>query len=357
LTSPPGNLFQQQEANRRRTTWLVIGFVLFFAWLGFGGDYIYWLATRDAEPGRYHHVFPWFGLILSAIAIGVARYAYRTGPEKVLWATGAREVIDPQDDRERLLVNVVDEMAIAAGVPRPRVWIVPDDDPNAFATGHDPKDSHVAVTRGLLGICSRDELQAVIGHELGHVKNLDVRLMTTLAALVGAVLLMRDGMGRIMRGGLRFGSFGSGGGSSGGGGGGGRGGGGKKGGGAGVLIAVLLAVWIVSWLVAPLVTQLLALAVSRKREYLADAMSAQFTRNPLALASALAKIENAAAPTAAIKRGSAHLCIADPLGRRLTSHEGWLADTLATHPPMSMRISRLKGMGYAQLKKEGGTPA
>jgi heat shock protein HtpX len=266
-------------------------------------------------------------------------------------------VIDPQDDRERLLVNVVDEMAIAAGVPRPRVWIVPDDDPNAFATGHDPKDSHVAVTRGLLGICSRDELQAVIGHELGHVKNLDVRLMTTLAALVGAVLLMRDGMGRIMRGGLRFGSFGSGGGSSGGGGGGGRGGGGKKGGGAGVLIAVLLAVWIVSWLVAPLVTQLLALAVSRKREYLADAMSAQFTRNPLALASALAKIENAAAPTAAIKRGSAHLCIADPLGRRLTSHEGWLADTLATHPPMSMRISRLKGMGYAQLKKEGGTPA
>jgi heat shock protein HtpX len=113
-------------------------------------------------------------------------------------------------------------------------------------------------------------------------------------------------------------------------------------------------VWILSWIVAPLVTQLLAMAVSRKREYLADAMGAQFTRNPLALASALAKIENAAAPTAAIKRGSAHLCIADPLGRRLTSREGWLADTLATHPPMVMRIARLKGMGYAQLKKEQG---
>jgi heat shock protein HtpX len=344
LTSPPGNLFQQQEANRRRTTWLVIGFVVFFAWLGFGGDYIFWLATRDADPERYHHVFPWFGLVVSAIAIGVARYAYRTGPEKVLWSTGAREVIDPQDDAERQLVNVVDEMAIAAGLPRPRVWIVPDDDPNAFATGHDPKDSHVAVTRGLLGVCNRDELQAVIGHELGHVKNLDVRLMTTLAALAGAVLLMRDGMGRMMRGGGRLGGRGGG------------GGGGKKDG-AGALIAILLVVWIISWLIAPLVTQVLALAVSRKREYLADAMSAQFTRNPLALASALEKIEHAAAPTKSIHRGTAHLCIADPLGRRLTSREGWLADRLATHPPMGMRISRLKGMGYAQMKKEGGTPA
>jgi len=124
---------------------------------------------------------------------------------------------------------------------------------------------------------------------------------------------------------------------------------------AGAPIAVLLVVWIISWIIAPLVTQLLALAVSRKREYLADAMSAQFTRNPLALASALQKIENAEAPTTAIKRGSAHLCIADPLGRRLTSREGWLADRLASHPPMSMRISRLKGMGYAQIKKEQGT--
>jgi len=338
----------------------VIGFVVFFAWLGFGGDYIFWLSTHDSDPERYHHVFPWIGLIVSAVAIGVARYAYRTGPEKVLWATGAREVIDPQNDAERQFVNVVEEMAIAAGVPRPRTWIVPDDDPNAFATGHDPKDSHVAVTRGLLTICSRDELQAVIGHELGHVKNLDVRLMTTLAALVGAVLLMRDGMGRMMRGGFRIGSSGGGGGGGGGGGvggGGGGGGGGKKGGGAGALIAVLLIVWIISWIIAPLVTQLLALAVSRKREYLADAMSAQFTRNPLALASALEKIEHAAAPTAAIKRGAAHLCIADPMGRRLTSHEGWLADRLASHPPMSMRISRLKGMGYAQIKKEGGASA
>src|SRR6266705_7055150 len=177
-------------------------------------------------------------------------------------------------------------MAIAAGVPRPRIWIVPDEDPNAFATGHDPRDSHIAVTNGLLRICNRDELQGVIGHELGHVKNLDVRLMTTLAALVGAVLLVRDGMGRMMGGGL---------GRTGG------GGGGRRGKNAGPLVAVLLALWVISWIIAPLVTQLLALAVSRRREYLADAMSAQFTRNPLALASALQKIEAADAPTRAIK--------------------------------------------------------
>jgi heat shock protein HtpX len=333
LTSPDGNLFQQQEANRRRTTWLVIGFVLFFAWLGFGADIIW--ALEGAHP------IPWLGIFVTAAAILLARYVYKTGPEKVLWATGAQELVTPQTDSERQVANVVDEMAIAAGIPRPRLWIVPDDDPNAFATGHDPKDAHVAVTRGLLRICNRDELQGVIGHELGHVKNLDVRLMTTLAALVGSILLVRDGVGRMMR----MGSFpvrGGGGGSR------------SKSKDAGPLLAILLVLWVVSWLVAPLVSQLLTLAVSRRREYLADAMSAQFTRNPLSLASALQKIEAAGAPTTAIKRGAAHLCIADPLGHRLTNSEGWLADRFATHPPMSMRISKLKGMGYAQQKQEGG---
>jgi heat shock protein HtpX len=337
------NLFQQQEANRRRTFWLVVGFVVFFAWLGFGGDYIYYLYTQDAPRAAYHHTFPWFGMVLSLVALAIAWYAYRTGPEKVLWATGAREVVDPQDPKEQQLVNVVEEMAIAAGVPRPRIWIVDDPDPNAFATGTEPLRSHLAVTKGLLEICSRDELQGVIGHELGHVKNLDVRLMTTLAALVGAVALMHDGATRVLWGGVRVG-----------------GGGGSRRGkkdGAGPLLLILLVVWIMSWLLAPLITQLLAIAVSRKREYLADAMSAQFTRNPLALAGALEKIEGAAAPTAKIRRGAAHLCIADPLGRRLTNREGFLADALATHPPMAKRIAILKGMGYAQIKREGGSVA
>jgi len=193
------NLFEQQAANRRRTTWLVTGFILFFAWLGFGGDYIAYLATADGPPQAYHHVFPWFGLLLTAIAAGLAWYAYKTGPEKVLWSTGAWEVITPADDKQQQLVNVVEEMAIAAGVPRPRIWIVPDPDPNAFATGTDPLHAHVAVTQGILDLCSRDELQGVVGHELGHIKNFDVRLMTMLAALVGAVALLHDGTSRVMR--------------------------------------------------------------------------------------------------------------------------------------------------------------
>jgi heat shock protein HtpX len=342
-------LFQQQDANRRRTAWLIACFVLFFAWLGFGGDYIYFLSTADAPLTQQHDVW-WFGFVMLGVGALLAWYAYRTGPEKVLWATGAQEVIEPADDRQKQLVNVVEEMAIAAGVPRPRIWIVPDPDPNAFATGNAPEHAHLAVTRGLLDLCDRDELQAVIGHELGHVKNLDVRLMTTLAALVGAVLLIRNGVGRIFfygrdgargRGGDR--DWGSG-----------RGSGGDRKSDLGPLVLVLLVVWILSWILTPIVTQLLATAVNRKREYLADAMSAQFTRNPLALARALEKIEASGAPTTRIKSGAAHMCIADPLGRRLGGQEGMLADILTTHPPMARRIAILKGMGYAQLKREGG---
>jgi len=133
------NLFQQQDANRRRTTLLVVGFVLFFAWLGFGGDYIYYLATLHNLPYQTHHTFPWLGIVLTVVGAGIAWYGYRTGPEKVLWATGAREITDPANDQEKQLVNVVEEMSIAAGIPRPHVWIVDDPAPNAFATGIDPQ--------------------------------------------------------------------------------------------------------------------------------------------------------------------------------------------------------------------------
>jgi len=338
------DFFAQQDANRRRTRWLVVSFILFFAWLGFGGDWILWELTRGAPPNAYRHVFPWMGTVLTVFAALLAAYAWRTGPSKVLWSTGAREIETPAGDEETRLVNVVEEMAIAAGVPKPRVWLIDDPDPNAFATGLDAERAHIAVTRGLVVLCSRDELQAVIAHEVGHIKNLDVRLMTFLAALVGAVALMADGTGRMLRGGVRLGALGGSGGRS-------RG----KRDDLGPLVVVLLALWLLSWLLAPMVTRVLALGVSRKREFLADAMSAQFTRNPLALASALEKIEHAAAPTISIKRGSAHLCIADPLGRRSSLHEGKLADFLGTHPPMALRVARLRAMGYQERKRAAGT--
>jgi heat shock protein HtpX len=339
----PVDLFSQQASNRLRSRLLILGFIAFFAWLGFGGDWLAWQFTREAPPDAYRHTFPWLGTVLTALALIATLIAWRRGPERVLWSTNAFEVTDPANDDERRLVNVVDEMAIASGIPRPRIWIVPDDDPNAFATGHDPSDAHVAVTAGLLLQLDRDELQAVIAHELGHVKNLDVRLMTLLAALVGAVALVSDFMGRMMRGGrhVRAVSFG---------GGGKRNGGGKKGGNP-VLIVVLV-LWILSWLLAPIVTRLLALGVSRKREYLADAMCAQFTRNPGALARALEKIEHSSGPTRSIKSGSAHLCIADPMGRRLSNREGFVAELFGTHPPMAIRVAKLKAMAY---ERDGGS--
>ena len=333
------NLFAQQEANRRRSRWLVIGFIVFFAWLGFGGDWIYFLATETAADGEYRHTFPSFGVLLSVVAVGLTVYARREGASRVLWASGAWELLNPRTAEEIQLVNVVEEMSIASGVPKPRLFVITDDDPNAFATGRDPQTAVIAVTEGLLRICNRDELQGVIAHEMGHIRNLDMQLMTLLAGLVGAVTLVSDGVSRALRhgGGVRVG--------------GGSRGGGRKG---NPLVPLLLAIWIISWLLAPLITRLLAVGVSRKREYLADAMAAQFTRNPLALASALEKIERAHAPTTTIGKGCAHLCIADPLGRAVSSRTGWLADRLATHPPMAIRVSRLRAMAYQEAKRRGG---
>lgn len=336
----PVNLFAQQEANRRRSFWLVVGFLIFFAWLGFGGDWILHELTREAARGAYRHTFPWIGIVMTIVALGLTWHAWSAGPSEILWAVGAREVLTPANEQEALFVNVSEEMAIAAGLPRPRLWVVPDVDPNALATGRGPESASIAVTEGLLGICSRDELQAVIAHEMAHVKNYDVRLMTLLAGLVGAVVLMGDGMLRLILHGSR-------------GRGGGRGSGGDRKGNLGPLLVLVLVLWMVSWLLAPLISRVLALGVSRKREYLADAMAAQFTRNPMALAAALEKIEHAASPTHSIKSGAAHLCIADPLGRRVSSKEGWLADLLGTHPPMAMRISKLRAMGYRELKRAG----
>ena len=198
----------------------------------------------------------------------------------------------------------------------------------------------MAVTEGLLATLNRDELQAVVAHEMAHIRNHDVKLMTLLAALVGVLALIADGTWRVLW-------FGGGRRSRG-------GGGGKKGGGA-PLVAILLVLWVISVILAPVVSRLLALGVSRKREFLADATAAQFTRNPAALASALRTIENAAAPTKAIKRGTAHLCIADPLGRRLTHKEGFVAGLFGTHPPMGVRVARLKAMAY-EYDKTGSIP-
>jgi heat shock protein HtpX len=335
------NLFAQQRANRRRSVWLVIGFVLFFAWVGFGGDIAFFLMTADDPTSSYHHVIPFMGIVSTLTAGGICWYSWRYGPAKVLWATGAWELVEPASPEQKQLVNVVEEMAIASGLPKPKIWVVPDDDPNAFATGRDAASASIAVTEGLLSQLSRDELQAVVAHEMAHIQNLDVRLMTLLAGMVGAIALMSDGMGRMLRGGVRVRGAGSG-----------LGGRRSSGKGGAPLALIILVLWLITLVIAPIVSRLLAMAVSRKREYLADATGAQFTRNPMALASALEKLEGATAATGSITRGAAHLCIVDPAPGAMSSKEGFLADFVGSHPPIRQRIIRLKGMAYQQAKLE-----
>jgi heat shock protein HtpX len=176
---------------------------------------------------------------------------------------------------------------------------------------------------------------------MAHVQNLDIRLMTLLAAMVGAIALMSDGMGRMVRYG-NVGRFSSGGGGS-----------SNRGKGGTPLGLVVLVFWLITLLLAPLISRLLAMAVSRKREYLADATGAQFTRNPLALAGALERLEGAAEPTRTITRGAAHLCIVDPAGGALSAQEGAVGDIFGSHPPIRQRIIRLKGMAYQWAKEAG----
>jgi heat shock protein HtpX len=331
------NLFEQQAKNRRQTAAWVVLFVLFFAWLGFGGDAVLYFGSLD-ELGQAHYTVPWIGVAVTVIASLVAWNSWSRGPKRILWSTGAVELTAPHSLEEKQLLNVVEEMAIAAGLPRPRVYVVNDPDPNAFATGHGPETAALAVTSGLLQTLGREELQGVVGHEMAHIRNLDVRLMTMVAALVGVIVLLSDGMGRMFRadGGRGVGAL--------------LGGRGKKGGGAGAVALVLLVLWLITLILAPLITRLMAMAISRNREYLADATSAQLTRNPAALAAALQKIDAADTPTSSIKGGAAHLCIADPLGRSANLKEGRLADLFGTHPPMAKRIKILRGMSYQQAK-------
>jgi heat shock protein HtpX len=314
------NLYDQQKRNLRRTAGILAGFIVFVTLLGMGADMF--LYGSGASPG-----LPVMTIGALLFGGGSALWSLRGGDRAVLDSTHARP-LDLSDPRQKTLDNVVEEMAIAAGLPKPAVYVVPDPDPNAFATGSGPEKSSIAVTAGLLGALTREELQAVVSHEMSHIRNYDVRVMTVVAALVGSVLLISDWGRRGMS----------------------WGGGPRRDdddrGRSGGFAIVFFILWVLSLILAPLIAQLVAMSVSREREYLADASGAELTRNPLALASALEKIDAAAAPTQSIKQGVAHLCIEDPRGRAVNEEEGAFSNLFATHPPIAKRIALLKEMAY-----------
>jgi heat shock protein HtpX len=269
-------------------------------------------------------------VIIGTVSILTSLY---WGMNSVLWSVHATDINEYSEYIEQApeLINVVKEMSLAAGMPCPSVHVVKDSDPNAFAIGSDPKQSSIVVTTGLLLMLNREELQGVIAHEMSHIRNADTRLMTIITILFGAVLLLSEWMKKSALAGGFAGS--------------------RVPGAGWILRGVLFIGWLLTILLAPLIARIIAMAVSRQREYLADAGGAELTRNPKSLARALYKIEQAVEPTTSFQKGIAHLCIVDPLGRKVNSREGWWADLLATHPPMKNRILLLNAMAYETISK------
>lgn len=311
------NIYEQVASNKRTTWILVVTFIIFFLLIGFGLDYYY-------GAGIGMPIFTFIAVLFGCIS---SYSGYYYGDRLILSSTHAEE-LDLSDHKQKQWQNVIDEMAIASGIPAPKTYLINDSDPNAFATGRNPENSSIAVTKGLLDTLNRDELQAVAAHEMSHIRNFDIRLMLMIAVLVGAIALISDWASRMLyfRGNRRDDND-------------------RKSEGAVALIALFI--WIITVIIAPLLSQMMAMFVSRKREYLADASGAELTRNPLALANALEKIDANPEPTRLISKGTAHLCIADPSGRALGLQENWFADLFSTHPPINKRIEALKQMAYA----------
>jgi len=274
------------------------------------------------------------GLIATVAAGFVAAWSYYGGGKAILAMSGAHRI---DKDADPQLYNVVEEMAIAAGIPPPPVYLIDDTAMNAFATGRDPQHAAVAITRGLRERLSRDELQAVLAHEMSHVRNYDIRLSMLLATLVGVVVLVTDFFWRTLRfqmwtGGTR------------------RRGNSRQGGGAGGGAAILFAVAVLLSIVAPLAARVIQLAASRQREYLAGAGAVELTRNPEAMVSALHKLGDDKEVLEAANRATAHLYIVQPIKKWEKRAQG----LFSTHPPLAARIDRLEQLVDQPMEQGNG---
>lgn len=297
-------LFDQIASNKRRTWVLLIAFFALLAIIGAAVGYL-WL---DSTLG---------GVIIAFIIGGI--YAFSMifqSTEVVMSMNGARQVTEAEAPD---LYHVVEDMAMVAQVPMPRVYIVEDSSPNAFATGSKPENAAVAATTGLLNLMNREELEAVIGHEVSHIRNYDIRISTIAVALASAVTMLSSLAGRMMwfGGGSR------------------RRNSRDNDNGLGILMLILSLIAII---LAPLAATLVQLAISRQREFLADASSVELTRNPQGMINALQKLDGSEPMHRKVDDASAALYINDP------KKPGGLQKLFHTHPPISERIERLKNM-------------
>jgi len=305
-------MFEQIRANKIKSGVLMLALAGVLIGLGYAVG-----AAMDPRGG------PVGAAVAVSIWVVMGLVSYYGGDKIMLRMSGARE-IEHKDNPQ--LFNVVEEMAIAGGTPMPKVYLIDDTAPNAFATGRDPEHASVAITKGLLMKLTRDELQGVMAHELSHVSNRDILFMTMAGIVVGAVVLIADlylrhvfwfGGGRRRR---------------------------RSGGDPRVQI-VMFVVAIVLAILAPILARLLYLAASRRREYLADASAAQLTRYPEGLASALEKIARDPEPLEVTNRATAPMYIVNPVKSMAASARAGLAGLFSTHPPTDRRIAVLRSMG------------
>ncbi len=296
------NLYEQRSSNIRRTWALVLGFLIVVIAIGYAVSVYYGNPT----------------ILYIAVIIAVATnfYAYWASDKLVLSLNRARRAT-----REEFFdfYTVTENLAITAGLPPPKLYVIDDAAPNAFATGRDEEHAVVCATTGLLSILSRPELEGVIAHELSHIKNRDMLLMTVAVVLAGFVAILADIF-------LRMSFFG-----------GGRGSGNKQGN------AILMILAVVGIVLAPLAAKLIQLAISRRREYLADASGALLTRYPEGLASALGKIGSYTSPMKSANTATAHLFIGDPFGTKGTGVGNWIGRLFSTHPTIQSRVQALLG--------------
>ena len=295
-------MYREIESNKIKTVIIMILFPAFVIGLAYVFSY------------RYPVILP-IAVIFSLVQAW-AGYFYS---DKITLAVSGAKPVLKNDNPE--LFRIVENLSIASGLPMPKVYIINDSAPNAFATGRNPDHSAIAVTRGLLEKLEKTELEGVIAHEMSHIKNYDIRLMTVMVVMVGIVALMADFFLRVSFWGGRDDDRQS-----------------------GQLGLILMVAGIVLALLSPIFASLIQLSLSRKREYLADATGALLTRYPEGLAKALEKIAADTEPLEAANKATAHLYIENPLKEHKGSSRGWFINFFNTHPPVEERIKRLKAM-------------